>query len=77
MNLEACLKLELSKAQIVIQRVEERLFTTPPTVHKDFSLVSRVLKWSGTGSAIPLEEILPNSEGSARIGHCGKLTVFK
>ena len=69
MNKEACVKLELSKAQIEIQRVKERLFTTPPTVHKDFSLVSRVLKWSGTESAIALEEILPSSEGSARIGH--------
>ena len=77
MNPEARLKLELSKAQVENQRLRERLSTTPPTVHKDFSLVSRVLKWSGTGSAIPLEEILPNSEGSARIGHCGKLTVFK
>jgi len=69
MNLEACLKLELSKAQIVIQRVEERLFTTPPTVHKDFSLVSRVSNWSGSESAIALEEILPSSKGSARVGH--------
>ena len=69
MNKEARLKLELSKAQVEIQRLRERLSTTPPTVHKDFSLVSRVLKWSGTESATALEEILPSGEGSARIGH--------
>ena len=69
MNPEARLKLELSEAQIENQRLRERLSTTPPTVHKDFSFVSRVLKWSGTESAIALEEILPSSEGSARIGH--------
>jgi len=69
MNTEARLKLKLSKAQIESQRLRERLSTTPPTVHKGFSLVSRVLKWSVTESAIALEEILPCSEGSARIGH--------
>jgi len=69
MNTEARLKLKLSKAQIESQRLGERLYTTPPTVHKDFSLVSRVSKWSGTESAIALEEILPSSEGSARNEH--------
>jgi len=81
MNPEARLKLELSEAQLEIQRLRERLNTTPPTVHKDFSLVSRVSKWSGTESAIALEEILPSSEGSARIGHwletdCLKVVVL-
>ena len=33
MNTEARLKLELSKAQVEIQRLRERLSTTPPTVH--------------------------------------------
>jgi len=77
MNKKACLKLELSKAQIEIQRVKERLFTTPPTVHKDFSLVSRVPKWSGTESATALEEILPSSVGSARIGHWLETDCFQ
>jgi len=76
MNKEARLKLELSEAQIEIQRLRERLSTTPPTVHKDFSVVPRVPKWSGTESAIALEEILPSSEGSAKIGHWLG-TVFK
>jgi len=68
MNTEARLKLELSEAQVEIQRVRERLSTTPPTVHKDFSLVSRVPKWSGLESAISREEFFPNIKGSARIG---------
>ena len=69
MNTEARLKLELSEAQIEIQRARERLSTTLPTVHKDFSLVSRVPKWSGTESAISRKEFSPNIKGSARIGH--------
>jgi len=77
MNKEARLKLELSKAQVEIQRLRERLSTTPPTVHKDFSVVSRVPKWSGTESAIALEEILPSSEGSARIGHWLETDCFQ
>ena len=69
MNTEARLKLKLSKVPVKIQRLGERLSTTRPTVHKEFSLVSRVSKGSGSESAIALEEILPGSEGSARIGH--------
>ena len=69
MNTEARLKLKLSKALVKIQRLGERLSTTPPNVHKEFSLVSRVSKGSGSESAIALEGILPSSEGSARIGH--------
>jgi len=77
MNTEAGLKLELSKAQVEIQRLRERLSTTPPTAHKGFSLVSRVPNWSGAESAIALEEILPSSEGSARIGHWLETDCFQ
>ena len=69
MNTEARLKLELSEAQIEIQRLKERLSTTPLTIHKDFSLVSRLPKWSGSESAISWEEFFPNIKGSAKIGH--------
>ena len=69
MNSEARQKLELSEAQIKIQRLRVWLAIAPPTVHKDFSLVSRVPKWSGTESAISREEFFPNIKGSARIGH--------
>jgi len=69
MNSEARLKLELSEAQIEIQRLRDQLTTAPPTVHKDFSLVSLIPKWSGTESAVSLEEFFSHIEGSARIGH--------
>jgi len=44
MNTEARLKLELSEAQIEIQRLRQRLTTTPPFAHKNLSLVSLVPK---------------------------------
>jgi len=69
MNTEARLKLELSEAQLEIQRLRERLSTTTPTSHKDLSLVSLVPKWSGAESAISLEEFFSSIEGSAKIGH--------
>jgi len=47
MNPEARLKLELSEAQLEIQRLRERLSTTPPTAHKDLSLYP----WSQNGRA--------------------------
>jgi len=76
MSSEARLRLELSEAQREIQRLRDRLATAPPTVHKGFSSVSRVLKWSGTKSAVSLEEFFSSSEGSAGIGHWLE-TVFK
>jgi hypothetical protein len=69
MNSEARLKLELSEAQIKIQRLRDRLATAPPTPHKDLSLVSLVPKLSGSESAISLEEFFSSIEGSAKIGH--------
>jgi len=82
MNTEARLKLELSEAQLEIQRLRERLSTTPPTAHKDLSLVSLVPKWSGAESAISLEEFFSSIEGSAKIGHwaevdCLQVAVLK
>ena len=77
MNPEARLKLKLSEAQIENQRLRERLSTTFPTVHKDFSLVSRVPKWSGTESAIALEKIYPVAKAQRGLDIGGRLTVFK
>jgi len=65
---EARLKLELSEAQMEIQRLRDRLATAPPA-HKDLSLISLVPKWSGSESAISLEEFFSSIEGSAKIGH--------
>ena len=82
MNSEARLKLELSEAQIEIQRLRERLSTTPPSAHKDLSLVSLVPKWSGAESTFSLEEFFSSIEGSAKIGHwaeadCLQVAVLK
>jgi len=56
--------------------------TAPPTVHKDLSLISLVPKWSGSESAISLEEFFSSIEGSARIGHwaeadCLQVAILK
>jgi len=82
MNTEARLKLELSEAQIEIQHLRERLTTTPPSAHKDLSLVSLVPKWSGAESTFSLEEFFSSIEGSAKIGHwaeadCLQVAVLK
>jgi len=69
MNSESRLKLELSEAQNEIQRLRDQLATAPPTGYKDLSLISLVPKWSGSESAISLEEFFSSIEGSARIGH--------
>jgi hypothetical protein len=68
MTTEARLKLELSGAQNEIQRLKDRLPPVHPTVLKDFSLISLVRRWSGTESAISLEEFFPSIECSARGG---------
>jgi hypothetical protein len=83
MNPEARLKLELSDAQREIQRLRDQLNTTPPrTAHKDLSLVSLIPKWSGSESAVSLEEFFASIEGSAKIGHwseadCMQVAVLK
>jgi len=82
MTSEARLKLELSEAQNEMQPLKDRLATAPPTVHKDLSLISLVPKWSGSESAISLEEFFSSIEGSARIGYwaeadCLQVAVLK
>jgi len=69
MNSEVLLKIELSEAQMEIQRLRDRLATAHPTAHKDLSLVSLVPKWSGSESAISLEEFFSSIEGSAKREH--------
>jgi len=53
-----------------------------PTLHKELSLISLVPKWSGSESAISLEEFFSSMDGSARIGHwqeadCLQVAVLK
>jgi len=82
MNMEARLKLKLSEAQMEIQRLRDRLTTTPPTAHKELSLISLVPKWSGSESGFSLEEFFSSVEASAKIGHwaeadCLQVAVLK
>ena len=82
MTTEARLKLELSEAQNEIQRLKDRLATFPTTVNKDFSLISLIPKWSGTESAVSLEQYFSSIEGAARVGHwlqadCLQVAVLK
>jgi len=82
MTSEARLKLELREAQNEIQRLKDRLATAPPTVHKELSLISLIPKWSGTYSAISLDEFFFSIESSARIGHwaeadCLQVAILK
>jgi len=60
-------ELEQSKAEIV--RLRERTSMGLPTVHKDLSLISLIPKWSGSESAVPLEEFLASVDSVARIGN--------
>ena len=62
---EARLQAELAETQAEIQRLRERFSIGTPTVRKDLSLISLVLKWSGSETAVPLEEFFSSIEGSA------------
>ena len=66
---EARLQAELAETIAEIQRLMERFSIGTPTVHKDLSLISLVPKWSGSETAVPLEEFFPSIEGSARVGN--------
>ena len=66
---EARLQAELAETKADIQRRIERFSIGKPTVHKDLSLISLVPKWSGSESAVPLEEFFSSIEGSARVGN--------
>ena len=66
---EARLQAELAETKAEIQRLRDRFAIGTPTVHKDLSLISLVPKWSGSETAVPLEEFFSSIEGSARVGN--------
>ena len=53
---EVRLRTELEESKAEIQRLNARLSTGVPTLHKELSLISMVPKWSGAESEVPLEE---------------------
>jgi hypothetical protein len=66
---EARLQNELAETKAELKRLRESLHRGAPTVHKNLSLVSLVLKWSGTDVSISLDEFINSVEGSAEVGN--------
>ena len=66
---DAKLQAELEQSEAEIVRLRERMSMGLPTVHKDLSLISLIPKWSGSESAVPLEEFLAIVDSAARIGN--------
>jgi len=65
---EARLRAELEESKAEIHRLNARLSTAVPTLHKDLSLISMVPKWPGAESEVPLEKLFSLIEVSASIG---------
>jgi len=65
---EASLQAQLLGTKAEITRLRERLSIGTPTVHKDLSLISLVLKWSVSESAVSLEEFFESIQSAAKIG---------
>ena len=65
---DASLQAQLLESKAEITRLRERLSIGTPTVHKDLSLISLVPKWSGSESAVSLEEFFDNIDSAANIG---------
>ena len=64
---EAHMRAELAETKAGLQRLKELISAGTPTIHKDLSLISLILKWSGSETGIPLEEFLSSMESSGRI----------
>jgi len=62
---DSSLQAQLAQSKAERARLKERLSPGTPIVYKDLSLISRVRRWSGAESAIPLEEFLENIESCA------------
>ena len=62
------LQQELAESKTEILRLKEHMSLGTPTVHKDMSLISLIPTWSGSETAVPLEEFFSSLEGAAKIG---------
>ena len=79
---EAKLLADLQESRAEVHRLRDGLSIGNPTVHKDLSLISLIPKWSGSESAVPLEEFISTIEGSAKIGRwqdsvCVRIAALK
>ena len=59
-------RLEAELAEV--QRLKDRMSVGTLTVHKDFSLITLVPKWTGSDSAVTLDEFISSIVSSARLG---------
>jgi hypothetical protein len=64
----AQLQQEIEELKLEIPRLRERMSLGEPTVHKEFSLISLLPRWSGSESTNSLEEFISTLEASAGIG---------
>jgi len=64
----AQLQKEVEESTSEIKRLRERMPLGAPTVHKDLSLISLILRWSGSDSTNSLQELILTLEASVRIG---------
>jgi hypothetical protein len=79
---DSSLHVQLLESKAEVARLRDRLSTGIPTVHKDLSLVSLVLRWSESESAIPLEDFLDSVDNAAQLGRwtssdCVHVAVLK
>jgi len=65
---QAKLRRKLEESKLEIQRLRERMSLEAPTIHKYFSLISLIPRWSASESTNSLEEFISTFEASARIG---------
>lgn len=65
---DARLQAEILETRAELQRLKDSMSVGTPTVHKDMSLVTLIPKWTGSDSAVTLEEFLVSVESAARIG---------
>jgi hypothetical protein len=55
---EAKLTADLLEARAELQRLRDSISVGAPTIHKDMSLITLIPKWTGSDSAVTLEEFL-------------------
>jgi len=68
MMADSLLQAELLETKADVQRLGQSMSVEAPTLHKNLSLITLVLKWSVSDSSVALEEFLSSLEAAARIG---------
>jgi hypothetical protein len=66
---EARLQAQLVETKAELQRLRDHVCIGKPTVRKNMPLISLIPKWSGSHTAVTLEEFFSSIEGSAQVGN--------